>query len=133
MGATGKTSIPALAAHCATSVPADRGSKRFGCGAGSGTGDAETGVVPAASPPSAGAVRTARTTFGVFGLVSLSVDGVSGAGDVDLDEGDACSTSQRAQQMVLRTHSGEPPAATAGVDGWSWNGMSSQSTKASSR
>ena len=85
-----------------------------------------------------GEVHTASTTLGLgLGVVVEVVSEVEGGGkDV---VGRAWSTSHRAQQIVLRTHSGGPavpvvPVVVAlGVEVSAEKGISSQSTNASSR
>lgn len=99
-------------------MPVARGSYLFGCGAGSGTGDAEIAPVEAGPSESGSGVpeSTAKTTLGsALGLA------VSDA---------ACSDSQRAQQIVRRTHSGDGAWGRLEV---SEKAMLSQGTKASSR
>ena len=85
-----------------------------------------------------GEVHTASTTLGL-GVVVVMVSEVEGGGEDVV--GRAWSTSHRAQQIVLRTHSGGPavPVVVAlgvvvlGVEVSAEKGISSQSTNASSR
>ena len=82
-----------------------------------------------------GEVHTASTTLGL-GVVVVMVSEVEGGGEDVV--GRAWSTSHRAQQIVLRTHSGGPavppvPVVALGEEVSAEKGISSQSTNASSR
>lgn len=82
-----------------------------------------------------GEVHTASTTLGLgLGVVVVVVSEVEGGGEDVV--GRAWSTSHRAQQIVLRTHSGGPAVPVVvvlGVEVSAEKGISSQSTNASSR
>lgn len=127
VGLTSNIWIPAHAAQCATRVPEDRASCLFAWdweGAGSGTG--VNGVPAGASVSLIGRAcgercgkeaRIARTTLGLGWVIRdsccLLVSAWAAAALVrsesksDLGGGsEALSTSQRAQHIVLRTHSG---------------------------